>query len=102
MTEALPTHTPIFRRFINSLCLAYLLLMALYGVLRVVIGDGNPRLSLVNSFAYFLFIPLPILLVMALLARSRIALMRLLPVLVVLVLWIGPRFIPKPIVAASG
>src|SRR5690348_11253214 len=80
MTEALQTHTLIFRRIINGLCLAYLLLMALYGVLRLVVGDGYPRLSLVNSFAYFLFIPLPILLIVALLARSRVALMRLLPV----------------------
>ena len=102
MTEVIPPRTPLIKRFINSLCLIYLLMMALYGVLRLTIGDGNPRLSLVNSFAYFLFLPLPVLLVVALLGRSRLALLRLVPVLVVLMVWIGPRFIPKPIVAAGG
>ncbi|MBA3871780.1 MAG: endonuclease/exonuclease/phosphatase family protein [Anaerolineae bacterium] len=101
MTEVIQPQPPIYKRIINSLCLAYLLLMALYGGLRLLVGDGNPKLSLVNSFAYFLFLPLPILIILALLARSRIAFLRLLPLIVVLILWIGPRFIPKPIVAAS-
>ncbi|MEP6988277.1 MAG: hypothetical protein ABI970_21915, partial [Chloroflexota bacterium] len=101
MTEVIQPQPPIYKRIINGLCLAYLLVMMLYGVLRLIVGDGNPKLSLVNSFAYFSFLPLPVLILLALLARSRIAFLRLLPLIVVLVLWIGPRFIPKPIVAAS-
>ncbi len=102
MTEAIHSRTSILKAFITGLCLAYLLLIALYLVLRLIIGDGNPRLSLVNNFAYFLFLPLPVLLVMGLFVRSRLALLRLLPIVAVFLVWIGPRFIPKPIVSAGG
>ena len=102
MNEVTPEKPSLFKQFVNGLALAYLLMMAVYLVLRLVIGDGNPRLSLVNSFAYFLFLPLPVLIILALAARSRLAFIRLLPVIVVVMAWIGPRFIPKPIVAASG
>lgn len=102
MSEATQVRTSRFKRVINGMALAYLVLMGVYGVLRLTVGDGNPRLSLVNSFAYFLFLPLTLLLVLTLLARSRLAFLRLLPIVVVLLVWIGPRFVPKPIVAASG
>ncbi len=102
MNEVTQRRPSIFKRIINWVALAYLLVMAVYLLLRLVVGDGNTRLALVNSFAYFLFIPLPVLLLLALLSQSRIAFLRLLPVLLALVIWIGPRFIPKPIVAASG
>ncbi len=102
MNEVTQKQASIFKRIINWMALAYLLLMAVYLLLRVVIGDSYPRLSLVNSFAYFLFIPLPIVFVLVLVARSRIAFLRLLPVLVMLLVWIGPRFIPKPIVSANN
>lgn len=102
MIEETQVKISLFKRVINGLALAYLVLMLVYGVLRLTIGDGNPRLSLVNSFAYFLFLPLPLLLIFTLLARSRLAFLRLLPIVVVLLVWIGPRFVPKPIVAASG
>jgi endonuclease/exonuclease/phosphatase family metal-dependent hydrolase len=87
---------------INGLSLVYLVCIVVYFILRLAIGDGNVRLALVNSFAYMLFIPLPLLLILAVITRSRIALLRLLPVWVLLLIWIGPRFIPKPIVTASG
>ena len=102
MNEIPQNQPSIFKRMINWAALAYLLVMAVYLVLRVIVGDGDTRLSLVNSFAYFLFIPLPVLLILTLIVRSRTAFLRLLPVLLALVIWIGPRFIPKPIVAASG
>ena len=102
MIEETQVKLNLFKRVINGLALAYLVLMVVYGVLRLTVGDGNPRLSLVNSFAYFLFLPLPLLLTLTLLARSRLAFLRLLPIAVVLLVWIGPRFVPKPIVAASG
>ncbi len=102
MNETPIKQTSWFQQLVNALALIYLLLMAIYLVLRLTVGDGNVRLSLVNSFAYFLFIPLLVLLILALIARSRLALLRLLPVLMAIIIWIGPRFIPKSIAAASG
>jgi vancomycin resistance protein VanJ len=102
MAETSYKRSSWFKRIINSAALTYLLLMIVYLVLRLLAGDSNPRLSLVNSFAYFLFLPLPVLLLLTLIARSRIAFMRLLPILAVLIVWIGPRFIPKPVAAADS
>lgn len=100
MSETPIKHPTWFQRIINALTLIYLLFMLAYLVLRLTVGDGNTRLALVNSFAYLLFIPLPLLLILAFIARSRMALLRLLPVLLVVLVWIGPRFLPKPIVSA--
>ncbi len=102
MNEATQKRPSLIKRIINWTALAYLVVMVVYFVLRLTVGDGNTRLSLVNSFAYFLFAPLPVLLVLALLVRSRLAFLRLLPVLLVVLVWIGPRFVAKSIVAASG
>lgn len=102
MNEAIQKRPSLIKRIVNWLALAYLIGLVGYFVLRLTVGDGNTRLALVNSFAYLLFAPLPVLLVLALLVRSRLALLRLLPVIIVLAVWIGPRFVPKSIVAASG
>ncbi|MCA0458808.1 MAG: endonuclease/exonuclease/phosphatase family protein [Chloroflexi bacterium] len=102
MNETPAPQTSIFTRLINILALGYLLLMAVYMLLRLVAGDEQPKLSLLNSFAHFTFLPLVPLLLLALLARSRLALLRLLPVLLLLLVWIGPRFIPKPVPAAAS
>ncbi len=102
MKEFPQRQSSIFKQIINWVALAYLFVMIVYLVLRLTVGDGDTRLSMINSFAYFLFIPLPVLLILAVLGRSRITFFRLLPALLALVIWIGPRFIPKPIVAASG
>jgi len=99
VTEKRPS---MIKRIINITALIYLIVMGIYLVLRLTIGDGDTRLSLINSFAYFLFIPLPVLLILALLVRSRLAFLRLLPVLIAVMVWIGPRFIPKGIVAAGS
>ncbi len=85
----------IFRRITNVTALAYLLMMILYLVLRLTIQDRHWIISQINSFALLLFIPLPILLLLTLFARSRRALLYLLPTIVLLALWIGPRFLPK-------
>ncbi len=102
MTEAVQEHTGVFKRIINGTALTYLLLMAIYMALRLVVADGQPKVSLLNSFAHFFFLPLFPLLALALLSRSRLALLRLLPVVALLLLWVGPRFIPKPVVAVAG
>jgi hypothetical protein len=41
MIEPIFKPTPIFKRIIDGLSLAYLLLMTLYGILRLIVADGN-------------------------------------------------------------
>ncbi len=91
------------QRLVNAISLMYLLSMALYLLLRFTIQDRIWIISQLNSFALLLFIPLPIVLLMALLARSRRAVAYALPVLIIALLWFGPRFLPKnlPIPSAN-
>jgi endonuclease/exonuclease/phosphatase (EEP) superfamily protein YafD len=73
----------------------YLLFMLVYLAARFTIRDQFWLMGLVNSFASLLFIPLPVLLTLGLLARSRRALLSLLPIMLLIVVWFGPRFLPK-------
>jgi vancomycin resistance protein VanJ len=102
MIETLQQRKGFIRRIIDGAALAYLLFMAFYLLLRGLVGDGIPLISLVNSFAYFLFLPLPVLLLLVVVARSRSALFRLLPILAVIMVWVGPRFLPRSTVQAGG
>jgi endonuclease/exonuclease/phosphatase family metal-dependent hydrolase len=95
MTKQSPTHPSRFQRFANITAGLYLLSILIYLLLRFTLQDDLWWLGLVNSFAYLIFLPLAFLLVLALLARSRRAFLSLLPVIFLLLLWFGPRFIPK-------
>ncbi len=90
------------QRVVNWLAGGYLMLLLVYLMARISIGDGFWVLSLVNTFAYLLFAPLPVLLGWALLTRSRLAVLRLLPVLLLAILWFAPRFLPRPTAAAAA
>lgn len=85
----------LFRRIVNFTTLAYLLLMAFYLIARFVLQDRHWIISQINSFALLLFIPLPILFLVSGLARARRAVLYLVPVVVLLVVWIGPCFLTK-------
>jgi len=85
----------LFRRVANFATLTYLLLMILYLILRFTIQDHHWTISLLNNFALLLFAPLPLLLLFGFLARSRRATLYLLPIITLLALWFGPRFLPK-------
>jgi vancomycin resistance protein VanJ len=95
MSEQPTSHPSCLYRIINWLSLFYLLLMLAYAICRYGIQDRLWFISLLNTFAIFVFIPLPILLLLALLMRSRRAALYLLPVLLWLAIWFGPRFLPK-------
>jgi endonuclease/exonuclease/phosphatase (EEP) superfamily protein YafD len=95
MTTQPPLRPSFFRRLINLGAGLYLLFDLIYLLLRFTVRDGFWWLGLINSFAYVIFLPLPILLLMALLARSRRAFLSLLPIIVLLLLWFGPRYLPK-------
>jgi endonuclease/exonuclease/phosphatase (EEP) superfamily protein YafD len=79
----------------------YVITLVIYLVLRSIFGDRFWWLSLVNTFAYMLFLPLLVLLPVALLFRARLYTLRLLPVALVGGLWYGPYYLPKPVEIAS-
>jgi vancomycin resistance protein VanJ len=72
----------------------YLILMIGYLLLRVTVGDGLWWLSLLNAFAHLLFLPLIVLLPLALLIHRRSAL-RLTPLLLVAGLWFVPYYLHR-------
>lgn len=89
-----PSH---FGYAINRIAGLYLLSMLMYVLLRLIVRDGIWILGLINSFAYILFLPLPLLLLLAILARARRAYLSLIPIIILLLLWFGPRWLPKPV-----
>lgn len=90
-------HPTCLQKLINWLAGLYVLVMLIYLALRYSVQDGHWLLSLVNSFVFVLFLPLPVLLLLALLARSRRALFYMLPIMGVMLLWLMPRFLPKSV-----
>jgi vancomycin resistance protein VanJ len=90
-----PSRLSPFQKLVNIAAGLYLLFILAYLLARFIIQDGFWFVALLNSFAFVLFLPLPLLLILALLSRSRRAFVRLLPVVVVVLLWFGPRWLPK-------
>lgn len=82
-------HVKSFFAFVSG---AYLIFMIAYLLLRVTVGDGLWWLSLLNAFAHLLFLPLIVLLPLALLFHRRSAL-RLTPLLLVGGLWFAPYYL---------
>jgi endonuclease/exonuclease/phosphatase (EEP) superfamily protein YafD len=82
----------VLQKTITILSLIYVLCFLVYLAAYVLIGDRFWPLALLNTFAYAIFIPLVILIPLALLTRSRISLISLLPVIVVLIIWAFPYF----------
>src|SRR4051794_38328245 len=85
----------IFKRIVEVCAGLYLLFILIYVAARFTIRDQFWLMGLVNSFAYLLFIPLPFLFLLALVVRSRRVMLRLLPTLLLIGLWFGPRWLPK-------
>ncbi|MCA0456885.1 MAG: endonuclease/exonuclease/phosphatase family protein [Chloroflexi bacterium] len=83
------------RRLVDVLVLVYVALILLYIGNRLIIQDRIWLVSLFSSFSLIVFLPLPVLLVFSLLTLSRRSLILLLPILIWLLVWIGPRFVPK-------
>src|SRR5690606_5747106 len=87
--------------FIASASL-YLLIVVIYLVLRIIFGDRFWWLSLLNSFAHLLFLPLLLLVPLALLIRTRQTILRMLPVMLIGGLWFGPYYLPKNLPVSNG
>lgn len=80
----------------------YALLLGIYLVVRFVLGDRVWWLAFFHNYLPFYFLPLPILLIAALLARARRGLLLTMLLLVVGVLKFAPFYLPKPTVSVSG
>lgn len=88
---------------IQLVCVGYAVALAIYLLLRLVVGDGVWWLGLLNNFAPYFFVPLMPLLVLVLVTRSGVRVGLALAVLLVIGgVWFGGRFMPKARVQAAG
>ena len=90
------------RRLSAVLIAAYLLALTAYLLLRVVLGGGPWWLAMLNNFAPYFFLPLVALALWALVARLHLRFV-LLPLILLMVglVWFGPRFAPRPAAAPA-
>jgi vancomycin resistance protein VanJ len=82
-------------RFFRWLSTLYVVLLSIYVLLRFTVGDGLWWLSLLNTFALLLFIPLPLALLGAWLQKIRLLRWLSLALTVVALGWFGQYFLPK-------
>jgi vancomycin resistance protein VanJ len=93
-----PSKHPLGSRFnlLFSLVVGlYIAALACYLLLRLLFGDRFWWLSLLNTFAYFVFLPLLVLLPASLVFRMRRNVLRLVPVALIGGLWLVPYYLPK-------
>lgn len=90
------------RQLVSALTGLYLMILLIYVILRGLFGDRFWWLSLLNTFAYVLLLPLVILLPLTVVTRARQTALRLLPVLVAGGIWLAPYYVPKSSPAPSG
>ncbi len=94
--------TQPLRTLFAVLVTPYIIMLTAYLLLRLAFGDRFWWLSLLNTFAHLLFLPLVLLLPLAILLRARGSVFRLLPLALVGGLWITPYYLPKAAPAPNG
>lgn len=93
----------IIRGFFLGIVFIYVLGLAVALQLRLLMGDSLWWLSLINQFAPFLFIPLIVTFIVALLFRSWLLVAIQIVFIVIALVWFGPAFLPKsPEIAANA
>ncbi len=80
----------------------YTLGLALYLILRLLFGDRFWWLALLNNLAPYLFLPLPVALVLAFASRGRRLTVLAAALALIGIFWFGPRFWPKAQPAPNG
>lgn len=80
----------------------YGFLLVIYLLLRLIFGDRFSWLSLLNTFAHLLFLPLLLFVPLALLMRTRQTILRIFPLMLIGSLWFGPYYLPKNPPAPTG
>lgn len=81
---------------------AYVVGLMTYLSVRLLFGDGFWQLSLANSFAQWMFLPLPVLFILAFTFRHRRLMAGMLPLVTVGLIWFVPYFAPKGRGEVSG
>lgn len=102
ITTTESTSNPLWTRIRRGLYLTALALvygygvgLALYIVLRALFGDGTWWLGLINTFAVYTFVPMLICLPLAILLRRKRALLLYGSLVIIGLVWFGPRFMPR-------
>jgi endonuclease/exonuclease/phosphatase (EEP) superfamily protein YafD len=88
----------ILRRIPNlldGLITFYVVGLAAYLILRLLLGDRLWWLALLNNFTIYYFVPLLVCLPLATLMRRWWTLARLIPFLLIALLWYAPYYLPK-------
>lgn len=91
-----------FRNLIVYSANFYLLLLAIYLILRLIFKDGLWWLAFFNNFVPFYFIGVGIITLLAILLRERLLFFRTIPFLMIGLGWFGPLYLPKTIAPATG
>lgn len=92
----------VVRPFTKTLTALYLVLLGFYVILRFTVGDTFWWLSLLNTFAFLLFLLLPLALVIAWRQKTRWLRWLSLAITLVALVWFGRNFIPKAIPEVQG
>ena len=95
LKDAAPASSPLARTIFVWIASVYATCIITWLIARWIAGDGFWRISLVNSFGYLAFLPLPILFTLALRLRARWMLRGLLTIALVGMAWFVPYFMPK-------
>ncbi|MDY7078231.1 MAG: endonuclease/exonuclease/phosphatase family protein [Chloroflexota bacterium] len=91
-----------FRRITASTVLLYATLVAGWYVAYRLTGDDFWWLAMINSFAVYLFAPLPLILLLAVLARRRVAWLALLVIMLPFLSLFGSDLTPPSPVVRAG
>jgi len=92
----------VLRRGADAACLLFAACVVVFFASRYRLAGWPPWFALVNSFAPFLFLPLPLVTLWAVLRRQRVALAAAGVALCAFVLVYGRQLIPKAAVASGG
>ncbi len=100
------TSSPLLLRFGRRLFLfaiaVYALGLLAYLGLRFTLSDSLWWLAFLHIFAPFYFLPLPFVILLCWLFGARRWAVRLLPLLLIGLLLYGPRWLPRPVIAADA
>ena len=89
-------------KFLKGISVFYLVFLTAYLLLRFALGDSFWWLSLLNTFAFLLFIPLPLALLVTWLQKARWLRLLSIGVTLATVLWFGSYFVPKTVPSVNG
>ena len=88
--------------FLKAISVFYLVFLVIYLLLRFTLGDSFWWLSLLNTFALLLFIPLPLALLVAWLQKALWLRLLSIGVTLATILWFGSYFVPKSVSTVTG